>query len=302
MRKKLLFIFGLIFLFSFFLVPHVEAATKRSVSYYEKTIKDLKSQIAQLNKKVAKLEKENAKLRKENKTSSRSGKSTENIGSEKQVQKPYELWQVPSRPVVYTWYDMIEINPSSDKLFVTFNGESPISGRKSVFFKELDNDREYSYTWTYKEEGRQDSTFTEKVRTPTLDKLVRCNGVSGKTHDNLLSKNSYFSPTISLPVDCTIDNFDNVEFKSVLISISSYNTTNIDTIKIFEDGNLEKEINNIPVKPGQKKTFELPLVTRNGKVKQEIVANSFGKEIVYELHNLVLVDKNTGKEYTAFKR
>lgn len=67
-RLSLLIFLGIFVLSSFLIISPVEAKTVKNIAYYEKLVKDLRSQIKNLNKTIIRQEKEISQLKKTNKT------------------------------------------------------------------------------------------------------------------------------------------------------------------------------------------------------------------------------------------
>lgn len=320
-----LFIFLGIFLFSSFLTSSpVSAVTTRDIPYYEKLVKNLKAQIKILDKKVIKLEKENKELKRlgkdtkyinpiHSKTTKKSekiiseSKAIDSTGEAKKLSKAYTISNVPSDPTIHPRFKGFEVQLSSENIDFYFNGSDEVMrGKGSKFIENLQDEKEYSYRWIYREEGREDSIFTGKIKTASLAQFVYCLDVPYRA-DSLFGTKQFGiqKSSASFRIKCEIPNYPSIKFISVNVDIynlASVENAKVDLLRIYDKDVLHKtEIENIILKERDNKTIILPLLSSNGVVDQTVFARSFSTDMYLRINNLKFVDTITGKEYAAFK-
>ena len=117
-----------------------------------------------------------------------------------------------------------------------------------------------------------------------------------------------FNPKFNFSIDCFIPNLGEVDKRFKFTSVdfvlfvdgNKPNAT-VDSVRVYENSNLEYEREDISFPVRQETTIVLPLKTRDGHVINTVAVNSLAKDSVFRLRNLKFVNTETGEEFTAFK-
>lgn len=81
--------------------------------------------------------------------------------------------------------DSVNLTKNSDKIInVIFNGLNKFSDNSQNYdiVNGLSANTEYTYSWTYREEGREDSVFSGKIKTKSPEDLVKCDGAGNENY------------------------------------------------------------------------------------------------------------------------